>query len=700
MPDLLKPLGNNRSQYLVLIIALLTVIANHYFAYIGHYGYDDMNYARIAVNLNRGIIDYTDHFTYRFPLVVLTAISYKIFGVNDFASSLPPMLITFLIVGIVFSVLRKKSLSVLIIGLGLTLFNQWFLFYTDKLMPDIYVALAVIFSLFIIYRYKYESDKSKPWFYAFFLSAGLLFGFVSKGTIILVIPLFLYLFVLDLCLKRDLKFWFNSIAFGALMLLTYFLLLKYLTGNSFQRFDALLDNSYLNRCSYDKQSIDLLFERIAYRFFILFVSTGLFTGMAFVIAALFQKNIKTIFKLETPFSFFLVSALLLFLSANFMSISLTGYVPMCIDQRHYLFIVPVAAIPAAQIVISFFKKKKLALQILLVFFLLAFSSKFMEGTTFGDIYLPLFILLALAYFVQHKIKNKGIFVFLFVAILMVYPMNMVKYAQQLKYPQQREFVYENLIQTQQKAYVISNDVQKRLGDYYTGFKAESPVFFLSYNKFNPDTLKKDYKIYLLTNKYTQNLSGLNQNDLPFYAKKPENYGSLFKENKTLKIQLFALPELHNPYSKSNLLFDSFNGFEKPRNYWMQDSESISGELKYEGKTASKVDEYSATFNFPLDSLYQDSLEGILISAEVYCNFAEATKAKLVISTESKNGEKTWQAMEINKYLKAYSNWWPVNFELILTTEEIPPGTVLKIYVWNTEKMPAYIDNFRIKIYRL
>jgi hypothetical protein len=691
---------NNYWKYLVLVLAFMAVVVIHQFAYIGHYGYDDLNYARISHNLLEGNVDYNDHFTYRFPLVYLTAVSYKLFGISDFASSLPPIAITFLILFVVFLVLKKKPIGVLILGLGLTLFNQWFLFYSDKLMPDIYVALSVIFSLFIIYRYKYESDKSNPAIYATLLSAGLLFGFVSKGTIILIIPLLLYIFIVDVFLKRDMKFWFYFAISGVLMLMAYLLYIKYLTGNTMQRFDALLNNSYLNRCSYDRQSRVLLYKRIGYEFYAMFIYTGLITGVAIAISYFFQKNIKNAFRLDSPFTFFLVSTLLLFLSANFMSISLTSYVPMCLDPRHYLYIVPVAAIPASEIIYSFFKDRKLAAQLLIVFLLLTVASFFLEGNSFWGIYFPLFLLLLIAYLLNNRVKNKRIYIILFVVVLMVYPLNMIKYGQNVKYPEQREFIYRHIINPEENVYVISNDVQKRLGDYYLGFNEDSPVTFLSYDSFDIDTLDKNKKIYLLLNPYTRFLKRLSINDIPFYTRDPEKYGTLVFEDKRVEMKVYDLTGLSNPYNETNKLLHSFNGFEKDAEFWDYTPIEASTQIIYEGEHSSAVGEYSATFKYLLDSLAVDSNSKILITVSVQCFFNAPTKAKLVISTDPIIGEGTWQAFDINKYIKAYGNWWPVEYETLIVPDEIKPGTVLKIYIYNPEKEDAYIDDFEINIYKI
>ena len=86
-----------KKQILIFMLFVGVLILYHVFGYIGHYGYDDMQYAKLANDFKNGIIDYSDHFSFRTTLLVLTSLSYSIFGVSDFASSLPAILISILI---------------------------------------------------------------------------------------------------------------------------------------------------------------------------------------------------------------------------------------------------------------------------------------------------------------------------------------------------------------------------------------------------------------------------------------------------------------------------------------------------------------------------------------------------------------------------------------------------------------------------
>jgi hypothetical protein len=275
---------------------------------------------------------------------------------------------------------------------------------------------------------------------------------------------------------------------------------------------------------------------------------------------------------------------------------------------------------------------------------------------------------------------------------------MIKTGQQVKYPVQREFIYKYLINPGENAYIICNEVQKRLGDYYLGFNENNLLTFLSYDKFEIDTLDKNKKIYLLLNPYTRFLMRLSLNDLPFYTRDPEKYGALVFENKEVKMQVYDLSGLSNPYSETNKLLHSFNGFEEEEDFWSYHPIEATTQIIYKGHHSSFVGEYSETFKYLIDSLAVDSNSKILITAGVQCFVAEPTRAKLVVSTDPLVGKGTRKSFGINKYIKAYSNWWPVEFETLLEPDEIKSGTVLKINIYNPDKDDVYIDDFEINIY--
>lgn len=407
----------NKKTFLLLLFAILIMIAYHIFAYIGHYGYDDMDYARVAADFLNGTPDFSNHFTYRFALVFSTALSYAIFGISDFSSALPAMVATAIILSVVFFILRKKGVIQIAIGLSITLLSHWFIFYSDKLMPDIFVALAVLMAVFALHQFRYRWNGKYPLRSAILLTAALLFGFMAKGTILLILPWLVYLFAVDIIARKNGRFWIYTFISGSVFLGLYFLALYFLTGSFTSRFAALSANAYLNSCSYDQQSASILIERVTTGFSKMGIQTGLLTGYLFVFAGFFNRNIYSRIRLPDSHSYFLITAVLMLLSANFMTISPTSYVPMCLDVRHYLFLIPLAAIPASKVITDFMSLGKNRFGILIFVVLAAVSSYFLISDIYQKLYLPLTVLFAAFVFFRLQKKFRWVFVLLMVYIL-------------------------------------------------------------------------------------------------------------------------------------------------------------------------------------------------------------------------------------------------------------------------------------------
>jgi hypothetical protein len=683
------------SSVWILLFFVSALILHHIFGYIGHYGYDDLEYARLAGNFTHGIIDFNNHYSYRLSLILLTALSYSLFGVSDFASSLPSLIITISILLLVFFTLKNYGNLTLMAGLALTAFSRWFIFYSDKLMPDIYLAFSVTLSLFILHKYKFGSKEQQPVLYSFLFTLSLFFGFLAKETIVLILPLLVYFVITDFINRRDIKFWIYSFISGFIFLFSYFLIIRILTGDFSKRFEAIAQNTYLNLCSYDKQPFRELLKRITYGFFNLLISGEMFIGYIFVIAFLIQKKFKRILNIDNSFSFYLVSAVILILSSNFMSISLTSYSPMCLDPRHYLFLIPIVSIPAAIIITDYVKTKQNDILILITLITVT-TIAFLQIKSSWKLYLLLTILFGLYYLIRKNDKFQQVFIFAFVLSLMAVPLNMVRYAKKVHYQKQKEIAYKYFLNRNQNCYIITDAVQKNLGTYYTGFYEKSNCKFINFNEFIPDTLVNE-KIFLFLNGYTQKLAGLDYNDLPFYAKIVDPVNVLIYENTDLGVSIYEMNKIKVPSITGTELYNSFNDFEQKVPFWDTNDTNISGETKYEGTNSLKVNEFSSIFSYPLDSLADKEFKYLIISGKLYCNVEQETSSKFIISVEAKDSTYITRSIGINKYLKAYSNWWPVIFEVEINKNDIKDASLLKVYLWNIDRRKTFIDNFSVKL---
>jgi hypothetical protein len=696
MSNTLLQLINKNKKPGILLIYISVVIIYHLFGYIGHFGFDDMNYAKIASNLNLGITDYDNHFTFRTPIILLTALSYQLFGISDFASSLPTMIITIITITLVYKALENQNIRTIIIGMALTTLSNWFIFYSDKLMTDMYIVLSVMASLLTLYWYKYKSLKKQPFHFAILFSLSVFFGFISKGTIILIFPLFIYLFIIDLIFKRDIKFWIYTIISGIVLFCIYFVAVEWMTGSFLKRFESIAQNSYLNRCSYNEQPVVILLRRIFYDFFDMLTHQGMATSYIFIIAYMLKRKAWKVFKFESPFAYWTLASIILLLSSNFMTISLSSYSPMCIDPRHYLYLIPVAAIPSAMIIEKFITQKKLQYSIISISTIVAFTSFFLQGENFWKLYLPLSVLLIVYTFIKPTKSNRIIFTAVFIVILSLNPFGMIKYAQKIQYREQRSIIEKNILNKYEKCIIVTNQVQKNITEYYTGFGKKNNIEIFTYDEYQNDTTHCP-NVFLLKNWYTRYLSNTSEKDLPLYARTVSSNNQLVYSNSDLNLEIWQMHDFSKPELTGTTLLESTNGFEKDETYWTYQDENISGEIKYEGERALHTGQYSATFIYPVDSVNLEAFRHLIIQADVMCNLFDSSDASLIISIDNEKGSYIWKSMGINKYIKAYSKWWPVKYEEKINLSDLKEKSVIKIYVWNNDNAKLYLDNFNIKI---
>lgn len=678
--------------YLILSLFVLVIILNHIFGYLGHYGWDDMHYAEMANDVLQGTIHYDDHFFYRWPTVFLTALAYKIFGINDFASSLPAIGISIGILYLVFYVLKRYSNFILFVGLTIVTLSNWFLFYTDKLMPDIFVAFFVLSAVVIIYRHKYIENEAKPIKNALFLGISLLLGFLAKETIVLFLPVLFYLFVVEVFITKKRAFWFYSIGFTVLLFVIYFTILFVLTGDAFIRFKAILDNRYFSECSYHELPTIFVVKRVAYEFFQMCINSGMFISILLIIPVIYSKKQKDIWLLNHETYYFVVVGFLLVLSSNFMSISYTEYIPMCIDPRHYLFIYPITAIASAFVIEHYLNKSINVRLIIVLLGITCLVAYFVADYLLWSHYIPICILFILMGYLPQNKKLKSTFSVLFFIVLSIYPIeNAIAYYKN-GYETQKNAVLETIIQKESNCVVISNDVQTRENKYYSGFTNNKNIQFLAFSEVTEETLNSPTKKILILNPYTLYLSNQNASDLPFYATFLDTENNItIDKNEILNLSIIELKKI------AYKLIETENNFEQEFKNWTYPKEQITNKLAKSKSFAHDVFEYSSTFQFNLDSITKNLTSGLIINTELFHFFKDSIEAQIVVSIETNNEAYYWKSAGLNYYSETGEDWKKIENEFVITATELRPNSQLKIYVWNPKKQPCLIDDFKITL---
>jgi hypothetical protein len=419
------------------------------------------------------------------------------------------------------------------------------------------------------------------------------------------------------------------------------------------------------------------------------------TPYLFIIPIFLIKLFSKGLELSENKRFVINSSLILLLASNFMTISPTSYIPMCLDARHFLFFIPIAGIAAAYSLESLFYNKKNLFTFVAVG-LIPLAIMVIENNP-SSWKLYGFVLLLGVLFFFLNIKTLGwLFGFILIGISFNMNYSLFEYASNVKYSEQREVLYSEILSIDEPSYVITNEVSRRIGRYYQEFDNNHPVEFISYDRFDPDTLK-DRPIYLLENTHTRNLMFYSDSDLPMYVRMKSKSDFEIFSKPELGMRFTHLDKIRDPKLNGKLLFSKINDFENNQVSWKQDNSHLRDSPTLNGSKAILCPLYSTTFLYEVDSIRGSISEALYINTSVYCWTADKTKASLVISVENKDGAYEYQAASINKYINTYSNWWQVNLNAVISKEEIKPGSTIKIYVYNPDQNTIFLDDFKVEL---
>ena len=650
-----------------LLFFVVVVICYRMTGYTGHYGYDDMQYAEIAARMVEGDVDFDDHFTFRFTIIGATALCYRLFGVNDIASSLPAMVVTVMMLTVIYLTLRRGGFWTTAIGLGLTVGTEAILFYSNKLMPDIYVAFFTVLAAYAYYRQRYETERHGGW-YGVVFAVSLWMAFMSKGTVVLLVPWLVYLFVSDCIQKKAGRFWKVAIVTGAVCLTIYFASIKLMTGEVFYRFKSIAQNSYLNRCSYDQQPLGIVLKRIGFDYWEMMVRSGMAVAMICVGGAFVSKRWRKMLKLGDRRSYFVVSAMLLILSGNFMTISATSYVPMCIDPRHYLFIIPIGAIGTALMLHG--RPSRIQTLVIAALSVLATVYTFMWNRDICyHCYLPVSIVAIAAVIVQSSRKGwRYIHIALFVA-LMVMPIRLMG-DQTYKYKERREMLIDNIVNNSEYRQVFSDEACVRMLRYYDGFRAND-----RYIHFEEEAGESDNgRVAVVLNYHTMALDGISYNDLPEFAF--DAYKNATPIMDQFGVKIYGIDSVSSTMPQYDTII------------------RITKDIGTES-----VGTYSTTITYPLDTLRAACCDTIIVKASAMCNCYRYSNCAMVIAVERADSTISWSSSPIDGSVRAYSHWFPFEYKQELHLDELPSGAEVRIYFFKTDKTKVLINDLSVIIYK-
>jgi len=527
----------------VLASTALFLLWHHIYGFSTHFGFDDMHYAKLSYAFSQGDFKTSiDHYSHRWGFIFPVGWLYYLFGVSDVTSALVPMFMTLMTVWLVWSMSRAYSMLVRIWAIIFLITCEWVLFYSDKLMPDITVMFA---STAIIYGYwSVIYNRLATWKGSAIIALSVFYGFVTKETIILVLPLLLLWLLLDIFyLKRNISFWRLTLLFGFVVFGMYFGYSFLQSGDAMFRLKAIASNSYFSACSYDVLPVIHLIKRIGYELWFNFIGNGIFFGIVFLLPQLFLRKAWSKESILNQEGFWLLNTLALLLLSNFMTSSPNAYTPLCLDIRHYLFVVPPLAIASG---IGFerfltsdsvsYRYMTLATALLLV----GLSFIFKLGHLSQYLAICFVVVLNLIGKLNPKMHLPSIYYWISLFVILFYtPFASYQDAKSYNYQAQKALVLKHLdnYTGDKKLLIITNPVEKNIDEYLLGFDHKN-INITTFKDLTDTLVSESDSIIMISNGMTNYLSNVQWEDLPEWVKTPD--ASMVKIDSLQKIDWYIL----------------------------------------------------------------------------------------------------------------------------------------------------------------
>jgi 4-amino-4-deoxy-L-arabinose transferase-like glycosyltransferase len=248
----MKRFSNNSAKFYAIVVALLLLFRAFINGAISLMDKTETRYAEIArimAETNNWITLYYDYnipFWGKPPLSTwFTALSFEIFGVNEFSARLPSLLFTILLIFLVGKYAKRKELPFFLPAFILLTTFELYL-HAGIVSTDTALAFCVAL-VFLSFWESTQNPAGKIWKYMIFVGFGL--GLLAKGPIIFILtlpPIFLWSFIFKE-FKNSLKSfpWLLGLALMLLISLPWYYLAEkntpgfidyFIVGEHFKRF--------------------------------------------------------------------------------------------------------------------------------------------------------------------------------------------------------------------------------------------------------------------------------------------------------------------------------------------------------------------------------------------------------------------------------------------------------------------------------
>ena len=468
-----------------------------FFSFDGFYFYDDYTYIYYAHQIVSGEyqIANTDIFAHRWGLIFPLALSLKIFGTNEWAVCIVPVLASlcsFYILYLFSQHLPPQSRLYALFFFGLDFYT---LFFANKIYPDVLLTTLALGSLYFLWH------RSNKWYnIAYFVFCNF-WAFLCKELIIYLLPFYAFLLIKDLLKKQNYIFWLGATSLSLLLFACYLAIYAYFTGDLLFRFRAIEAGHQLyGQFSYYEKGINALLKRISYEPFLMFIQTSTIITLSGVFAYCLPicktKTYKLFLLCEDISAFMCLSVLSGLAMFWLMTSSFSRYEPIGLYPRHILFLLPLGACLTAIALTS--RKASFVVSVILLFS--AYWS-WQSGTTkLAVLYVLLAIWAILQTFDFPKVP-KIFWQSSLMLILLLHPFYTVLKPTETGYWAEKEIFEKHIIKIQEPC-VIYTDGKLLTGyRWYLKFKKNDWIQFKDFKELEKDSALS-VKKYVLINSYS------------------------------------------------------------------------------------------------------------------------------------------------------------------------------------------------------
>jgi 4-amino-4-deoxy-L-arabinose transferase-like glycosyltransferase len=175
---------------------------------------------------------------YRCGVFVPASILLKVFGETDYTIALWPLIASLLTITIVYLFTSKYAGNTIgAIASGLIAINILQVMYSITLFPDLIVAFYSTALMLVLFHSRAKKDTSYT--YPIFLNALFIIGFLTKETIVLVIPFLLFVMGRDMVRKENTLFWKRTLLFSGVAIIFLLTFYYIVAGSPFQRLRSI-----------------------------------------------------------------------------------------------------------------------------------------------------------------------------------------------------------------------------------------------------------------------------------------------------------------------------------------------------------------------------------------------------------------------------------------------------------------------------